>query len=75
MITKLEGTKKKYITSLELKRKLTHTTGPLTLCIQETPKRVLLQTVKAQMKCSIMLHDAAFHQGLHCKRKKDLQAK
>ena len=25
---------------------------------------VLLQTVKTQMKCSIMLH--AFHQGLHC---------
>ena len=28
----------------------------LTLCILETPKRVLLQTVKTQMKCSIMLH-------------------
>ena len=28
----------------------------LTLCIRETPKRVLLQTVKTQMKCSIMLH-------------------
>ena len=28
----------------------------ITLCIQETPKWVLLQTVKTQMKCSIMLH-------------------
>ena len=26
----------------------------LTLCILETPKRVLLQTVKTHMKCSIM---------------------
>ena len=31
----------------------------LTLCIQETPKSALLQTVKTHMK-------AAFHQGLHC---------
>ena len=28
----------------------------LALCILETPKRVLWQTVKTQMKCSIMLH-------------------
>ena len=28
----------------------------LTLCILETPKRVLLQIVKTLMKCSIMLH-------------------
>ena len=28
----------------------------LTLCILETPKRVLWQAVKTQMKCSIMLH-------------------
>ena len=39
--------------------------------IQETPKRVLLQTVKTQMKHSKMQtlktqHNAAFHQGLHC---------
>ena len=27
--------------------------------------QVLLQTVKTRMKCSIM-HNAAFHQGLHC---------
>ena len=27
-----------------------------TLCIQEAPKRVIFQTVKTQMKCSIMLH-------------------
>ena len=32
------------------------TCDPLTLCIRETPKRVLLQTVKTQIKCSIMLH-------------------
>ena len=28
----------------------------LTLCILETQKRVLLQTVKTQIKCSIILH-------------------
>ena len=28
----------------------------LTLCIRETPKQLLLQTVKTQVKCSIMLH-------------------
>ena len=28
----------------------------LTLCIRETPKRVLLQTVKAKMKCSSLQH-------------------
>ena len=50
----------------------------LTLCKLETPKRVLWQTVKTQMKRSIMLHftsedpdetqhNAAFHQDLHCK--------
>ena len=40
----------------------------LTLCIRETPKPVLLQTMKTHMK-------AAFHQGLHCKGKIDLQTK
>ena len=35
--------------------------GKLTLCILEPLKRVLWQTVKTQMKCSIMQH-----QGLHC---------
>ena len=30
--------------------------GDLTLCIQETPKRVLVQTVKTLMKCRIMGH-------------------
>ena len=39
-----------------------HLMKGLTLCIQETPKWVLLQTVKTQMKRSI---NAAFHQGLH----------
>ena len=38
----------------------------LTLCIMDTPKWILWQTVKTQMKCSIMQHNAAFHQGLHC---------
>ena len=33
----------------------------LTLCIRETPKWVLLQTLKTQMT-----HNAAFHQCLHC---------
>ena len=33
------------------------------LSILETPKRVLLQTVKTQLKCSIILH---FIRGLHC---------
>ena len=28
----------------------------LTICILETPKRVFLQTVGTQMKCSILLH-------------------
>ena len=35
----------------------------LNLCIRETPKRVLLPTVKTQMKCR---HNAAFHLGHHC---------
>ena len=30
--------------------------GELTLSIRETPQRVVWQTVKTQMKCSIMLH-------------------
>ena len=37
--------------------------GRLTLCVPETPKRVLWQTVKTPDE---MLHIAAFHQGLHC---------
>ena len=28
----------------------------LTLCIRDTPKHILLKTMKNQMKCSIMLH-------------------
>ena len=36
-------------------------TAKLTLCIWETSKRVLLQTVKTQMKCSIMLHFIWFY--------------
>ena len=45
----------------------------LTLCIPETPKRVLLQTVKTQMKCSKMLHFTRVYTV--CKGKKDLQTK
>ena len=37
-----------------------------TLCILETHENIPWQTVKTQMKCSIMQHNAAFHQGLHC---------
>ena len=33
----------------------------LTLCIRQPPKQVLLQTVKIQMKCSIMLHFIRFY--------------
>ena len=39
----------------------------LTRSIQETPKRVLLQTEDPDE----MQHYAAFHQGLHCQGKKD----
>ena len=45
----------------------------LTLCIVETPKRVLLQTVNTQMKCSMMLHFIRVYTV--CKGEKDLQAK
>ena len=45
----------------------------LTLCILETPEQVLLQTVKIQMKCSIMLHFIRVFTV--CKGKKDLQTK
>ena len=45
----------------------------LTLCIQETPKLVLFQLVKTQMKCSIMLHFIRVYSV--CKGKKDLQTK
>ena len=39
----------------------------------ETPKRVLLQTVKTQMKCSIMLHFIRVYTV--CKAKNDFQTK
>ena len=45
----------------------------LTLCIRETHKRVLLQTVKTKMKCSIMLHFIRVYTV--CKGQKDLQTK
>ena len=35
----------------------------LKVCIQETPKRVLLQTAKDPEE---MQHNAEFHQGPHC---------
>ena len=47
--------------------------GSLTLCIREAPKWVLLQTVKTEMKCSIMLHLIRVYTV--CKGKKDLQTK
>ena len=48
-------------------------TFSLTLCIWETPKQVLLQLMKTQMKCSIMLHFIRIY--TICKGKKYLQAK
>ena len=43
------------------------------LYIRETPKRVLLQTVKTQMKCRIMRHFIRVYPV--CKGRKDLQTK
>ena len=45
----------------------------LTLCILETPKQVLLQIVKTEMKYSIMLHFIRVYTG--CTGKKDHQTK
>ena len=45
----------------------------LTLCISETLEQVLLQTVKTQMECSIMLHFIRVYTV--CQGKKDLQPK
>ena len=45
----------------------------LTLCIWETPKRVLLQTMNTQMKYSIMLNVIRVYTV--CKGKNDLQTK
>ena len=45
----------------------------LTLCIRETHKRVLLQTMKTQMKCSKKLHFIRVYTV--CKGKKDLETK
>ena len=45
----------------------------LTLCIPENSKRVLLQTAKTQMKCSIILHFIRVFTV--CKGKKHLQTK
>ena len=45
----------------------------LTLCIRETHKRVPLQTMKTQIKCSIMLHFIRVYTV--CKGKKDLRQK
>ena len=45
----------------------------LTLCIQEPPKHVLLQTVKNQIKCYIMRHFSRVYTV--CKGKNDLQTK
>ena len=45
----------------------------LTLCIRETPKRVLLQIVKTQMKCRVVRHFIWVYSV--CKGKKDFQTK
>ena len=45
----------------------------IALCIWETPKQVLLQTVKTKMKCIIMMHFIRVHTV--CKGRKDLQTK
>ena len=43
----------------------------LNIPILETPKRVLLQTVKSQMKCSIMLHFIQVYTVCKVKRSSD----
>ena len=66
--------KRTAVTVREMLRKQCHNQIVcLTLCIRETPKRVLLQIVKTQMKCSIMLHFIRVYTV--CKGKKDLQTK
>ena len=45
----------------------------ITPCFWKTPKRLLLQTVKTQMKCSIMLHFIRVYTV--CKGMKNLQTK
>ena len=45
----------------------------ITPCFWKTPKRLLLQTVKTQMKCSIMLHFIRVY--TFCKGMKNLQTK
>ena len=45
----------------------------LTLIFGETPKQVFLETVKTQMKCSVMLHFIRVY--IVCKGKKYLQTK
>ena len=50
-----------------------HTNHILTNSIPETPEQVLLQTVKTQMKCSIMLHFIRVYTV--CNGKKDFQTK
>ena len=45
----------------------------LSLCIQETPKWVLLQTVKTQMKLHIMWHFISVYTG--CRGKKIFRQK
>ena len=45
----------------------------LTLCILETPKWVILQTVKAQIKCSIMFHFIRVYTTKVKKRSSDIK--
>ena len=44
----------------------------IALCIRENPKRVLLQTVKTQMKCSIMLHFMGVYTVCNGKKKEKI---
>ena len=62
-----------FVMSGEKRVKFLYKFNPLTLCILETPKRVLLQTVKTQMKCPIKLHFIRVYTV--CDGKKDLQIK
>ena len=46
----------KFLLFSNARRQVSHVEAQLNPCIRETPKRVLQQTVKTQMKCSIILH-------------------
>ena len=54
--TRLEHWELQILYQYTLSGRYKHHTYPITLSIMETPKQILWQTVKTQMKCSIMLH-------------------